>query len=257
MWRRNLNDLHLVMLLAMAASLIVVSPLNVPALRILVSLPLALLLPGYALTSALFPNRVLGVPERLVMAIGLSLTVLVLAGILLNYTPGGLQTTTWVIWLYGFTIAVAIWALLRRSKSENAIQGTPVPVFTLREGLLIVTACALTAASLLISYRGVENQPQPGFTQLWILPGESPDSVQVGIRNAEQHVMIYRLVILMDGQMLVQWPFIRLEDGQMVEKSVVIPGQDSTGKQVQAYLYNIDDPETIYRRVDLWLTSPE
>ncbi|MCA9913578.1 MAG: DUF1616 domain-containing protein, partial [Anaerolineae bacterium] len=78
MHRHNINDLHLVLLSAMMAALLLVSPLNIPILRAVVSLPFALLLPGYALTSALFPNTTLGIPERLVTAIGLSLTVLVL-----------------------------------------------------------------------------------------------------------------------------------------------------------------------------------
>ncbi|MCB9457478.1 MAG: DUF1616 domain-containing protein [Anaerolineaceae bacterium] len=256
MHRHNINDLHLVLLSAMMAALLLVSPLNIPILRAVVSLPFALLLPGYALTSALFPNTTLGIPERLVTAIGLSLTVLVLSGILLNYTPNGLKTNNWVIWVYGVTVVVTILALIRRSQSENATHGTPVPVFTLREGLFIAIACIMTVLALVISEKGVENQPQPGFTQLWIQPGQD-STIRVGVRNAEQHVMEYRLVIMMDGRPIADWPAIRLADGEMVDESLQIPGGDSQRRQVQAYLYTTDDPETVYRRVDLWLVGPE
>jgi hypothetical protein len=67
----------------------IVTPDHVPG-RIL-TLPLVLVLPGYAVTAALFPNRSLGVPERLVFSLGLSVAIVVLGGLLLNVTPFGVR----------------------------------------------------------------------------------------------------------------------------------------------------------------------
>jgi uncharacterized membrane protein len=51
-----------------------------------------LFLPGFVLSSVLFPKRnVLDGPERVAVSIGLSIAILVLAGYLLNLTPWGLQ----------------------------------------------------------------------------------------------------------------------------------------------------------------------
>jgi uncharacterized membrane protein len=61
-------------------------------LRIILGLPLVLFFPGFALITALFPRKEsLSDIERLGLTFGLSLAVVPLIGLGLNYTPWGLR----------------------------------------------------------------------------------------------------------------------------------------------------------------------
>ena len=61
-------------------------------LRIILGLPFILFLPGYTLTAALFPRRTdLGSIERVALSFGLSIAVVPLIGLILNYTPWGIR----------------------------------------------------------------------------------------------------------------------------------------------------------------------
>src|SRR5258708_16677585 len=108
-------DLYLTIGLTLAAWVIAaLLPLGDP-LRTLLVLPFLLVLPGYALTAALFPNQI-GLAERLLLTLALSISVTVVSGLLLNLTAWGLQGTTWIVWLGGITIAACMLALARRQR---------------------------------------------------------------------------------------------------------------------------------------------
>src|SRR5215211_7765462 len=68
-----------------------VADLNAP--RVMLALPLVLFLPGFALTVILFKRERVGIPERLLLSLGLSVALTALIGLILNWTPWGLQPT--------------------------------------------------------------------------------------------------------------------------------------------------------------------
>lgn len=112
--RRQLSDLPVVMVIAgLSAVLAMVMPAN-SIVRLIGALPLVLFLPGYAITAALFLPRSLGIPERLLFSLGLSVSVTALAGLALNLTPWGLQTGTWAIALAGIVVLSGAIAWRRR-----------------------------------------------------------------------------------------------------------------------------------------------
>jgi len=75
-----------------------------------------LYLPGYVLVQALYPSeRELSPLERLALSIGLSLAVVPLLGLLLNYTPWGIRLTPVALTLYAFTVSVGVLAAYRKS----------------------------------------------------------------------------------------------------------------------------------------------
>ncbi len=98
-----------------------VSPDNVFG-RIL-TLPLVLVLPGYALTSALFARRTLGGPERLVFSLGLSLMIVVMVGLVLNGTRYGLSASSWSLFLSSITLIASAVALVRRRGQSISTSG--------------------------------------------------------------------------------------------------------------------------------------
>jgi len=74
-----------------------------------------LYLPGSMLIEALYPrSEDLESPERLALSIGLSLAVVPLIGLLLNYTPWGIRLTPIVTSLATFTETMAVLALVRK-----------------------------------------------------------------------------------------------------------------------------------------------
>src|SRR5260370_40182737 len=86
---RSTDIFAVVAITLVAAVLALLVPPDIALIRIL-TLPLVLVLPGYALTAALLPNRSLGGEERLMFSLGLSLAAVVLGGLPLYWTPMGL-----------------------------------------------------------------------------------------------------------------------------------------------------------------------
>jgi len=95
---------------------VLISPLNETPMRILLGLPLVLFLPGYSLIAVLFPRKDdLDVIERIALGFGLSIAIVPLFGLALNYTPLGIRLTPILITLSIFTVSLAIGAYARRS----------------------------------------------------------------------------------------------------------------------------------------------
>ena len=80
-----------------------------------------LFLPGYSFIKALFPKQVpfktrseeLDNIERIALSIGMSLALVPLTGLLLNYTPWGIRTTPITLSLLTLTAAFAAAAIIR------------------------------------------------------------------------------------------------------------------------------------------------
>lgn len=70
-------------------------------------------LPGFSLVKALFPRRELENIERFALNIGMSLAIVPIVGLFLNYTPWGIRLTPIMVSLLIITIVLAIIGLLR------------------------------------------------------------------------------------------------------------------------------------------------
>jgi len=78
-------------------------------------------LPGYAFTKALFPVHVpikmptesLDTVERIALSLGMSLALVPIVGLLLNYTPWGIRLTPIVTSLLALTLVFATAAIIR------------------------------------------------------------------------------------------------------------------------------------------------
>lgn len=99
-------------------------------LRLLVGLPFVLFVPGYAFIAVLFPERG-GVSdtaqsagdhdeggidpiERVALAFGMSIAIVPLLGLVLNFTPWGIRLVPIMLTIGGFTIGCAVIAAVRR-----------------------------------------------------------------------------------------------------------------------------------------------
>lgn len=97
-------------------------------LRYILGLIFVLWLPGYSFIKALFPakppvktgKKELDTIERVALSIGMSLALVPLTGLLLNYTPWGITLTPVTLALTVLTIIFSTIAIVREAKSENS-----------------------------------------------------------------------------------------------------------------------------------------
>lgn len=82
-------------------------------------------LPGYTFIKALFPNasrkqgeKSLDIIERIALSIGMSLALVPIVGLLLNYTPWGIRLTPIVLSLLALTVIFATAALVRHYRNQ-------------------------------------------------------------------------------------------------------------------------------------------
>jgi uncharacterized membrane protein len=86
-------------------------------LRVLFGVPLVLFIPGYALIAALFPAlRDIDGIERVALSFGLSIAIVPLTGLALNYTPWGIRLDPMVTCLGILTIGLCLAAQYRRAQ---------------------------------------------------------------------------------------------------------------------------------------------
>ena len=110
------KDLALAILLTLSCMLFVlIPPLNETPVRVVLGLLLVLFLPGYSLIAALFPGRDdLDGIEWIALSFGLSIAVVPLLGLALNYTPFGIRLVPILIVLSVFMVLLAVVACVRR-----------------------------------------------------------------------------------------------------------------------------------------------
>jgi uncharacterized membrane protein len=224
-------------------------------------LPFVCILPGYALASAVFAKRALGVPEYLVFSLGLSLVIIILGGLVLNLTPFGLRASSWSVLLGCVTLCACSIALARRQGQRVSIQGWlkfGKTELSLRHWVLLGLAVTVICGAVIVSIIGAERQSFPGFTQLWILPagGAEKNAVHIGVNNLESSVMEYSLDVNVDGEVVKVWPAITLQPNEKWEVTLLLSQTSNAGTvKVEAMLYRRDAPTTVFRHVMLDLST--
>jgi len=96
-------------------------PLSNTPLRIIVGFPLILFLPGYSLICALFPKKdELNPIEKIALSIGLSIAIVVIIGLALNYTPWGIRLGPILLAISSFTLILGgVGEARRLNKKRN------------------------------------------------------------------------------------------------------------------------------------------
>jgi uncharacterized membrane protein len=111
------TDLKIALLWVAATILAIYLPfLNESPIRGVLTLPAILFLPGYCLIAALFPGESdIDFIERIALSFGLSIAVVPLIGLGLNFTPWGIRLEPIVVSLTLFMLAMILVAQYRRS----------------------------------------------------------------------------------------------------------------------------------------------
>lgn len=248
------KDLRLVAALApLCAVLALLIPFE--ALSLIFATPLALLLPGYAITAATFAKRELPGPQLFLFSVALSLATLILGSLVLNYL-GGIHPLSWAILLV-LVVLVGCWVTAqRRSGAARGPIGPRPRLSGLELALLLGALCATVAAIALA------NSPRPaeraiGFTQLWVLPraGSGETEAQVGVRSQQQAPTRYDARIRLGDKRVIRRSF-RLDPGETQLINVHAPAGAVGRLAVIVTLLRHSDPFSVYRRVKGSLLAP-
>lgn len=108
---------------------IVVPPLNATPVRIILGFPLVLFLPGYSLICALFPKKnQLDAVEKMALSVTLSITIIILVGLALNYTPWRIKTAPFLLALSLTTLALIGLAAVRgEGRKQPSVASSRLP----------------------------------------------------------------------------------------------------------------------------------
>ena len=115
LWERNLSLYGSIAISLLTIAVVCSLPSGSPfvPLRWALGFVFVLFIPGYVTLKVLFPARILNGIERFTLSIGLSLVLVPLVALLLNFTPWGIQLITIVISLFLFTTGLSTIALAR------------------------------------------------------------------------------------------------------------------------------------------------
>jgi hypothetical protein len=239
---------------ALCAVLALVLPFE--ALRLALALPLTMFLSGYAISAAIFARRPLPRRQFLLLSVGLSLAVLALGTLVLNYVPGGIRAWSWALLLFLVVLGCCRGAALRRPRGAGAPVSWALPrVSAVQAGLLGAAGLAALAA-VVLAFTPLAATNATGFTEIWIHPLPGDNGVRIGVGSAEREDASYRLVVNFGGSREVTRK-IELRPGQ---RQVLALGESAAASSpvaipVTATLFRADGatPDRPFRQVSTWI----
>ncbi len=281
------SDLLLVTGLVLLTDFFVLMPgLNETFLRTVLGLPLVLFLPGYALIAALFPAKSdLDGIERVALSFGLSIAVVPLIGLGLNYTSWGIRLVPVLISISLFTLLMCGLAYFRREQLPEAgrfevpfragAEALRAEVLEKPESqtdriLTIILILSILASVVTLGYVIVTPKEGEHFTEFYILGpegmadnyptdyvlGES-GTVIFGVVNHEYRPVNYSLEVRLDNKTLPlpeDVSHVRLGHNVTWERPLTItPPAEGKYMKLEFLLFNDTEQEVPYRDLHLWI----
>jgi len=228
---------------------------NPNALWILLSLPFVLFLPGLGMTLILFPRKSLGLAERLLLSVGLSVAFTALGGLLLSWMPWGLQPNIlWTALLLILALEIIMIFFIRRIWRSDSIS-FPVEInFNTRQWVLMTLAALMTIMAIRVARTPAPQQGLEGYTLLWIQSADTPGTIHVGVGSEEFNLTKYQIKYEIDG-VIHDGPTLQLNPGETWQRVELIPLDQLAGKPLTVLLYRLDNPTEVYRRAVWWPES--
>jgi uncharacterized membrane protein len=285
--RQTPKDLLLVAGLVLFIDILVLVPaLNGSFLRTYLGILLVLFLPGYALTGAIFPaKKDLEGIERAVISLGLSIAIVPIMGLVLNYTIWGIQEITLLTSLSIFILLMCAIAYHRRSllPEEEAFE-VPFKAFFLRmkteimkkpESKIDRVFAVILVLSTLASVVGLAHiignpKEREHFTEFYILgANKTADGypadlilgkngmVIVGIVNHEYRPVDYTMELRLENQSLPlpkdQKQISLAHNMSWIEPVTFTPPFKGNNMKLEFLLFNETEKQTPYRNLHIWI----
>ncbi len=239
-------------------------------IRIAIGLLFVAFSPGYTLLSALFPKRDdLGGIERLALSFGLSIAVVPLIGLILNYTPWGIKLYPIFISITLFIIVTSAISRYRERKLPKADRFGLTLKASLSKWVGLTKMDKAVSISLVIAIMAVFGclgyvvaVPKPGeeFTEFYILNIEGkaedypqevilgePVDIVIGVANHEYEPTSYRVEIIGDS---IENSSIVLgtlaHEEKQEERVSFIPQIAGEKQKVEFYLYKNSESKSYF-----------
>jgi len=275
-WPWVVGDIAVAVGLALATTLIALLAPSVGPARIGLSLAFVLFLPGYVLVAALYPRKGdLELVERLALSLGLSIAVVPLISLGLNYSPWGIRLNPTLAFVTLFIVLAAGVAMCRRlTLPSDEAMGIP-PNLALPKWSRVRLADRLLWPLLVLALVGLgvgtyflarSSTGSEELTQFYVLgpsgkAEEYPRTVDVGdkftlilgVVNHEGEEASYQVQATMAGRLVVSLDSLQLANNEKWESPVVLtPTQPGSNLKVEFVLYK-GDSGVPYRTLHLWL----
>lgn len=253
-------------------------------IRIILGIILVIFFPGYTLTSALFPKKKdLDGLERLAFSFGLSIAIVPLIGLILNYTPWGIRLDPIIIAISIFVIITAAIGYFRQQKLPandrfNIIIKTYLPDWAtagkLDKALSFCLLITILAALSSLGYTIAKPSQGEKYTEFYLLgidgkttgypqqvPLGEPANIVIGIVNHENQPTNYRIKIKIGGAENSEINMGTLDNKAKLEKKISFTPKDIGKRQkveFQLYLNNETEPyfdAPLYLYIDVVTSS--
>jgi uncharacterized membrane protein len=281
------SDLLFVAGLVILTNIFVLIPaLSGSFIRTALGLPLLIFLPGYALIAMLFPEKDgLEGMERIALSIGLSVALVPLIGLVLNYTPWGIKEIPLLTSLSVFTLLMSGAAYARRRRLpedrmfEVSFKGSAFALMAevlgkpesktekILRTLLAISFVVLISTLAYITLVPHEREP---FTEFYILgpqkmaenykteyvQGENGTYI-IGIKNNEYKTMNYTMEVRLENKSLPlpeNLQNIKLAHNTILEEPLEItPSIEGKNMKLEFLLFNETEKKVPYKDLRLWI----
>ncbi len=273
------NEFPFILFLSFILTVLIVLDVS-GTVRFALGLPFVLFFPGYTLIAALFPARDdLDGIERVAFSFGLSIAVVPLLGLILNYTPWGIRLYPILLTLLAFTIMMSVIAIYRRNKlSLEKRFVVSLNVATTKWGDLArldkILSVALVGAIIFAvgSLYYVATTPKVGdkFTEFYILgnggkaegyprdmkTGEEKEVI-LGTVNHEYRPVSYTAEVRMNGYVKKRLGPFELNHEEKKEETVSFSVNEPHKNLKVEFLLFKDGGSDPYRSLHLWVNANE
>ncbi|MGB8707138.1 MAG: DUF1616 domain-containing protein [Dehalococcoidia bacterium] len=216
--------------------------------------------PGYTLLAAIFPRRgdLLWI-ERVGLSFGLSIAIVAMSGLILNYTPWGIRLYPVLTTIASFVVITSVigWYRQRRLSEAERLTVNLKLNFSgwqtwtkFEKSLSIVLALAILVALGALYVIAAPKQGEK-YTEFYVLgtTGKASDYPRVVLNgetvhltavvvNYEHESTAYRIEIRIDGEVVKQIATEKLDNGQKWENQIdFVPQKQGENQKVEFYLY--------------------
>jgi uncharacterized membrane protein len=220
--------IDILLFVAWSTIILPIATLNMEGtVRIILGLPFILFIPGYVLLFVLFPTRKtdkgIDTIERIVLSFGLSIAIVPLIRLGLNYTPWGIRLQPILLSVFIFIIGVGSIAFYRWTKTSTSERFTvtldvslPKAEQRIDRALTLILGVAIIIAVTSLAYVIVAPKTGEKFTEFYLLNAErradnyptnltvgEEASVIIGITDHEYRPITYTVEVWLINQTMV------------------------------------------------------
>lgn len=286
-------DLKVILIWLLVTPVFIFAPyLSGSFLRPIIAIPMVIFIPGYMVVAILFPEKtdISGI-ERIAVSVGLSIALVPLVGLVLNYTVFGIRLVPVVLLLE--IITLILWVIAYQRKIATGLADSVVPnvrnLGSVLRGMsgtekilsyLLIGCVVMALGTTLFVFAVPRTSDQ--FTEFYLISLDSKpisDSItanigdtipmSVGIRNQEFRTVDYTIEVYLtkadfsDMRIVSSFP-VRLEQNEIWEGQVNVTVPDASFGRVDILLFagGVPQPDitgmnrvaTSYRNLYRWLS---